>query len=45
MNKNYFRCIEIISSNKLYDPIFDSNEDKGKPNEMINWLANYSRDS
>ena len=33
--------MEIISSNKLYDPILDS-QDKDANVEVLNWIANYS---
>lgn len=33
--------MDIISSNKLYDPIYDS-QDKEANMEMLNWIANYS---
>lgn len=36
-------CLEIISSNKLYDPIYDdANQEHDKDNEVLNWIANYS---
>ena len=35
-------CLEIISSNKLYDPIYDATQDKEANNEVLNWIANYS---
>lgn len=38
------RCIEIISSNRLYDPILENlfKDFPEKQNEMIKWISNYS---
>ena len=41
-----FRCMEIISSNKLYDPLLDLNKVAGgtlsKNNEAMTWIENFS---
>lgn len=33
--------MDIISSNRLYDPIYDSQDNEANV-EMLNWIANYS---
>lgn len=41
-----FRCIELISSNKLYDPLLDLNKVAGgtlkKDDEAMTWIENFS---